>query len=97
MASSLRDAHPVAGSGNHLYILLMEEADSDIHKFPYSLQPPQGPHFSLGLLSSRPLPHKQVNRTAFNPHMFFIISHSSFVVCLCGLKSVVVFVGSNEQ
>ena len=60
MASGLRDALPVTGSGNYLYVLLMEEADSDIHKFPFSRQPPQGPHSGFDILTRNPLPHQQV-------------------------------------
>ena len=60
MPSCLEGCLPRAGSGNYLYILLMEEADSDIKKFPFSKQPPQGPHHGVGILTCRPLPHNQV-------------------------------------
>jgi endoribonuclease Dicer len=60
IASSFRDCFPKEGSGNYLYILLMEEFGSDIQKFPFSKQPPHGPHHGIGILTQTPLPHKQI-------------------------------------
>ena len=82
MASGLQDALPVTGSGNYLYILLMEEADSDIQKFPFSRQPPQGPHSGLGILTRNPLPYKQV------PYSYLsnLCVHRSVVATLHSLR-----------
>lgn len=68
--SPLQGCFPTNSSGNHLYILLMEEADTDIKKFPFSKQPPQGPHHAVGILTKKHLPHKQVI-----PHKFSCGSH----------------------
>ena len=59
MGTALQGCFPEEGSENHLYILQMEDYSSK-KKFPFSNQPPEGPHHGMGILTCKPLPCEKV-------------------------------------
>ena len=59
---ALTDCFPIAGPGNHLYVLLMKEVDSN--KIYQSL-PNEVANAALGILTRKPLPHLKVCTFSF--------------------------------